>query len=196
MAILILLNKPFQVLPQFSDDQNRSTLAHYLSWPGVYPAGRLDYDSEGLMLLTDNGKLQQQISNPTFKLAKTYWVQVEGIPDDATLGLLRQGVALKEGRARPAKVSLLSPPEWLWPRTPPIRYRENETTQWLKMEITEGRNRQVRRMTAAIGHPTLRLIRSRIGNWSLGELAPGEWRQETVHLPASPRPRKSRPRRR
>lgn len=173
-ARLILLNKPFQVLSQFSNDTGKTTLAHYLSIPGIYPAGRLDYDSEGLLILTSLGKLQHLIAHPRNKLAKTYLVQVEGLPTNEQLEKLRSGVWLKDGMTRPAQVEAISPPE-VWPRVPPIRERKNIPTSWLKLTIREGRNRQVRRMTAAVGLPTLRLIRSQIGPWSLGTLAPGEW---------------------
>lgn len=183
MATLLLLNKPFQVMCQFTDVEARSTLADFVSVPNVYPAGRLDYDSEGLLLLTDNGRLQQQISHPAFKQPKTYWVQVEGKPDNAALEQLSRGPVLKDGPTRPAKVSCHDQPDWLWSRHPPIRQRKDDLTSWLRLEITEGRNRQVRRMTASIGHPTLRLIRTRIGSWSLADLAPGAWRQESVHMP-------------
>jgi 23S rRNA pseudouridine2457 synthase len=149
-------------------------LADYLSLPGVYPAGRLDYDSEGLLVLTDDGLLQHKISDPHFKLPKTYWVQVEGIPTAKALNQLRRGVELKDGLTKPARVSLMHEPT-IWPRTPPIRHRLNVPTAWLEITITEGRNRQVRRMTAAVGYPTLRLIRYSIGDWQLGSLQPGEW---------------------
>lgn len=183
MARLILLNKPFNTLSQFTDDQGRQTLAHCLSEKDVYPCGRLDYDSEGLLLLTDDGRLQQRVSHPRFKLGKTYWVQVEGTPDERALTALRQGVRLKDGMTRPCKAQIVSEPDWLWPRNPPIRQRVNDRTRWLMLEIREGRNRQVRRMTAAIGHPTLRLVRSQIGQWSLADLKPGEWTETRVNLP-------------
>lgn len=183
MATLLLLNKPFQVMSQFTDAEARATLADYIPIPNVYPAGRLDYDSEGLLLLTDDGQLQQKISHPAYKQPKTYWVQVEGRPDAADLKRLSNGPMLKDGPTRPARVSCHEQPEWLWSRHPPIRERKDDITCWLKLEITEGRNRQVRRMTAAIGHPTLRLIRTRIGAWSLADLGPGEWRQERIHMP-------------
>ncbi|MCW8884562.1 MAG: pseudouridine synthase [Motiliproteus sp.] len=183
MATIILLNKPFQVLSQFTDDSGRSTLAEYVDRKNVYAAGRLDYDSEGLLLLTDDGRLQQQIADPRFKLEKTYWVQVEGEISDQALEQLRQGVTLKDGPTRPAKIRRLTEPK-LWHRNPPIRQRANIATSWLELKIKEGRNRQVRRMTAEVGFPTLRLIRMAIGNWQLQKLQPGEWRSETVHLPA------------
>lgn len=195
MATLILLNKPFDVLSQFTDTNGRTTLADYLDLPGVYPAGRLDRDSEGLVLLTDDGKLQHWISSPHAKQPKYYWVQVEGQPQAAALHQLAAGIRLKDGMTAPAQARLVSPPA-VWARNPPIRYRAEQSTSWLELIIREGRNRQVRRMTAAIGHPTLRLIRHRIGPWSLGELKPGEWRREVVHLPAEAAPRKQPSRRR
>ncbi|WP_111643032.1 pseudouridine synthase [Marinimicrobium alkaliphilum] len=182
MAQLLLFNKPYGVLSQFTDAENRPTLGHYIRDSGFYPAGRLDQDSEGLLLLTDDGQLQHQIAHPMHKLAKTYWVQVEGIPDVRALAALRQGVSLKDGKTRPAQARLIAPPS-LWPRNPPIRERANIPTQWLSLTITEGRNRQVRRMTAAVGHPTLRLVRAQIGTWTLDGLAPGESRRQTLHLP-------------
>lgn len=184
MANLILFNKPFQVLSQFTDNEDRTTLARYLTQEGIYPAGRLDYDSEGLLLLTDEGQLQHQISHPKHKLPKTYWVQVEGTPSADKIKMLSQGVTLNDGPTLPAKIKAIDEPSGLWKRTPPIRERQNIPTQWLSITITEGRNRQVRRMTAAIGHPTLRLIRASIGNWTLDDLQPGEHRQETVHIAA------------
>ncbi len=177
MAKTILFNKPFRVLSQFSPSGDKATLADYIEVPGVYPAGRLDFDSEGLMVLTDDGKLQAQISNPRYKRFKSYLVQVEKIPDRKTLVILRRGVELKDGLTAPARASLVEEPDWLWPRVPPIRERCDIPTQWLKIEISEGRNRQVRRMTAALGHPTLRLVRVGIGDWLLDRLKPGEWRQ-------------------
>jgi 23S rRNA pseudouridine2457 synthase len=184
MANLILFNKPFQVLSQFTDNDDRSTLARYLTQEGVYPAGRLDYDSEGLLLLTDEGQLQHQISHPNHKLPKTYWAQVEGTPSAEKIKRLSQGVTLNDGPTLPAKIKAIDEPKGVWKRDPPIRERQNIPTQWLSITITEGRNRQVRRMTAAIGHPTLRLIRAAIGNWTLDDLQPGEYRQETVHIAA------------
>jgi 23S rRNA pseudouridine2457 synthase len=175
MSQLILFNKPFNVLCQFTDAAGRATLADYLSVPNVYPAGRLDYDSEGLVLLTDDGAWQQRIADPRHKMPKTYWAQVESVPGPAALAQLRKGVRLKDGLTRPAQAELIAPPQ-VWERTPPIRVRKNVPDSWLSLTITEGRNRQVRRMTAAVGHPTLRLIRVRIGPWELGELMPGEWR--------------------
>ena len=179
---IILFNKPFQVLCQFTDTSGRSTLADYIPLPDLYPAGRLDYDSEGLVLLTDAGWLQHLISHPKHKLTKVYWVQVEGIPDETALKHLRQGVDLKEGRTLPAGVRRIELPE-VWPRNPPIRMRKTVPDSWLEVAITEGKNRQVRRMTAVIGYPTLRLIRVAIGPWELGSLKPGEWRE--VEAPAS-----------
>ncbi|MCR6652331.1 MAG: pseudouridine synthase [Cellvibrionaceae bacterium] len=182
MPQLLVFNKPFNVLSQFTDSADRQTLSAYLpDFPGYYPAGRLDYDSEGLLLLTDNGTLQNRIAHPSNKMAKTYWAQVEGTPDSAALTHLAKGVQLKDGITAPAKATLISPPE-LWERNPPIRHRINVPTSWLELTITEGRNRQVRRMTAAAGFPTLRLVRVQIGPWCLDELQPGEHRLEQVHL--------------
>ena len=174
MARLLRFNKPFDVLTQFTDGAGRATLADYVPVRGVYPAGRLDRDSEGLLLLTDDGRLQAQIADPRHKLAKTYWVQVEGLPDETALAALRAGVILKDGPTRPAKAHRIDPPE-VWARVPPIRVRKTVPDCWLELTITEGRNRQVRRMTAAVGHPTLRLIRRAIGPWNLDGLAPGAW---------------------
>lgn len=171
---LLLLNKPFQVLTQFTDSQGRQTLGDYVNIPGVYPAGRLDYDSEGLLLLTNNGKLQARISNPQYKQSKTYLVQVEGTPSTEQLQQLRNGVILKDGPTLPAEVRAIAPPS-LWERNPPVRFRKTVPTHWLELTIREGRNRQVRRMTASVGLPTLRLVRTRIGSWSLGSLQPGQW---------------------
>lgn len=173
--MLLLFNKPFNVLSQFTDDAQRTTLRAFIDIPGIYPAGRLDYDSEGLLLLTDDGRLQQRIANPRHKLPKTYWVQVEGNIDEEALRKLRKGVLLNDGMTRPAEARALAPPD-LWPRNPPIRVRKSIPDSWLELTIHEGRNRQVRRMTAAVGFPTLRLVRVRIGNWELGELQPGESR--------------------
>lgn len=176
MTRLILFNKPYLVLCQFTDPDGRPTLADYIDVPEVYAAGRLDHDSEGLLALTDDGRLQQQIADPQHKLPKTYWAQVEGIPDAAALERLRRGVQLKDGMTRPAEAALLDEPPGLWPRTPPIRERKSIPTAWIELTLREGRNRQVRRMTAAVGFPSLRLIRARIGPWALGDLQPGEWR--------------------
>ena len=179
MAGVILLNKPYGVLSQFTDERHgepRPTLADFVDAPGFYPAGRLDFDSEGLMVLTDDGRLQARIANPRFKLAKTYLVQVEGEPPEEALAQLRRGVLLKDGPTLPAKVERIDDPA-LWPRNPPIRVRKSIPDSWLRLTIHEGRNRQVRRMTAAVGHPTLRLVRWAVGDWSLDGLAPGEWRR-------------------
>ena len=175
MARVLLFNKPFQVLSQFSPVTGKQTLADYIDVPGVYAAGRLDFDSEGLMLLTDDGALQARISNPRYRQAKIYLAQVEGIPESAAVQALSAGVKLKDGQTRPARVELVDEPDWLWPRNPPIRERKKIPTRWLRIEISEGRNRQVRRMTATIGHPTLRLVRIGIGAWTLNGLPPGEY---------------------
>ncbi|TGV08048.1 pseudouridine synthase [Alcaligenaceae bacterium 429] len=172
----MVLNKPYGVLTQFSDDQGRQTLADYVPVKEVYPAGRLDRDSEGLLLLTNDGRLQARIAEPRHKMSKTYWAQVEGAATEQQLQQLRQGVLLKDGMTQPAKAELLNDPE-LWPRNPPIRYRASIPTSWISLTISEGKNRQVRRMTAAVGLPTLRLVRVRIGEWQLDGLQPGEWRE-------------------
>ena len=176
MGRILLFNKPFRVLSQFSPDGDRKTLADYIDVPGVYAAGRLDYDSEGLMLLTDDGALQARISNPRYKMPKTYLAQVEGIPRQEALRQLARGVELKDGKTRPARVRGIDQPQWLWPREPPIRERRNIPTSWLELELREGRNRQVRRMTEAVGLPTLRLLRTAIGDWRLDGLEPGCYR--------------------
>jgi 23S rRNA pseudouridine2457 synthase len=174
---LILFNKPFNVLSQFTDEgSGKRTLKEYLPIPDVYPAGRLDYDSEGLLVLTDDGALQARISNPKHRLEKTYWVQVEGEPGGAAITALRNGVELKDGRTAPARARAIPQPDALWDRHPPIRVRKSIPDSWIELTIAEGRNRQVRRMTAAVGHPTLRLIRVRIGDWRLDGLKPGDWR--------------------
>jgi 23S rRNA pseudouridine2457 synthase len=178
---LILFNKPFDVLSQFTDSgsqgSTRQTLSDFIKVPKVYAAGRLDRDSEGLLLLTDDGKLQNKIASPKFKMEKTYWVQVEGTPSDADIKNLRRGVALKDGPTKPAKVERMTEPTGLWPRIPPVRFRKTVPDCWLSITISEGRNRQVRRMTAHIGAPTLRLIRYRIGDWSIEGLENGHWRE-------------------
>ncbi|MEV8467355.1 pseudouridine synthase [Fluviibacterium sp. DFM31] len=204
MARLILFNKPFGVLSQFTDasggDSPRQTLSDHIDLPGVYAAGRLDRDSEGLLLLTDDGALQAQISHPKHKMPKTYLVQVEGTPDPAAIAALCKGVDLKDGPTLPAQARLIPPPTNLWDRDPPIRVRKSVPERWIELTIREGRNRQVRRMTAAVGHPTLRLIRWQIGDWSLDGLAPGQWRELQVPAPArkpGPKPPRARtPRRR
>lgn len=188
MPKLILFNKPYQVISQFSEAGDKQTLAKYIDIPGVYPAGRLDYDSEGLLLLTDDGQLQHRIAHPKHKSPKTYWVQVEGIPSLTNLERLRKGIELKDGLTLPAKIKVIDEPE-LWERIPPIRQRANIPTTWLEITIKEGRNRQVRRMTAAIDHPTLRLVRTQIGQWSLKNIVPGEYQELEVEAP----PTKKRP---
>ena len=183
MPRLILFNKPYGVLSQFTDrgtETSRPTLSAYIDVPGVYPAGRLDRDSEGLLLLTDDGRLQAKIADPRFKLPKSYQVQVEGEADAAQLARLRAGVMLNDGQTLPADAEPIAPPE-LWPRDPPVRFRKSVPDSWIRLTIREGRNRQVRRMTAAVGLPTLRLVRWSVGEWTLEGLAPGEWRE--VNLP-------------
>lgn len=180
MSALLLVNKPFQVLTQFTSNEGRATLADLVDAPGLYPAGRLDYDSEGLVLLTDDGGLQARLSHPRWKVAKTYYAQVENVPNAQALAALRAGVTLNDGPTQPAQAELIDEPEGLWPRTPAIRYRKEIPTQWLALTIREGRNRQVRRMTAAVGHPTLRLIRWSVGPWTLEGLKPGESRQASA----------------
>lgn len=190
--MLVLFNKPYEVLCQFTDRAGRRTLADYVPVPGVYPAGRLDYDSEGLLLLTDDGALQARIADPRHGLPKTYWAQVEGVPDSDALARLRRGVPLKDGRTRPAMVRLIAEPTDLWPRNPPIRHRTAIPTAWLEICLREGRNRQVRRMTAAVGHPTLRLIRVAIGPYTISGLLPGQWREVAVPVRRSQGPRATR----
>lgn len=197
MPKLILFNKPYGVICQFSPSPPHQCLADHLSEKGIYPAGRLDTDSEGLLLLTDHGPLQARIADPQHKLPKTYWVQVEGSPDDAALDPLRHGVDLGDFKTLPAQVRVINEPVGLWLRDPPIRHRANIPTSWLEITIREGKNRQVRRMTAKVGFPTLRLIRAQIGSWTLGDLPPGQWREvdpaewkallpKTVHRPPKP----------
>ena len=181
MTNLILLNKPFQMMCQFTDTNDRRTLAELVKLPNFYPAGRLDFDSEGLVLLTNNGPLQNKIADPRHKLPKTYWVQVEGTPTSDALACLERGIELKDGLTKPAQVKRIEPPH-VWERVPPVRYRKAIPDQWLALTITEGKNRQVRRMTAAVGHPTLRLIRVAIGPWQLGDMQPGDQRYESVEV--------------
>jgi 23S rRNA pseudouridine2457 synthase len=177
MRTLILFNKPYGVLSQFKDSACRQVLADYIPVPEIYPAGRLDRDSEGLLVLTNDGKLQARIADPRYRMSKTYWVQLEGVPCEESLKRLQSGVELKDGFTQPAKAKLIDPPLQLWRRDPPVRFRQQLPTQWLEITLKEGRNRQVRRMTAAVGFPTLRLIRYRIGSWTLDGLASGEWRR-------------------
>ena len=183
--MIVLLNKPFDVLCQFTAEPGKATLKSFINIKNLYPSGRLDRDSEGLVLLTDEGHLQHLISHPRHKLDKRYWVQVEGLPGDQALNQLRQGVTLKDGITAPAKVRIIEAPQ-VWPRTPPIRYRAHIPTTWLELTLREGRNRQVRRMTAAVGYPTLRLIRVSIGPWSLEDLPPGEYRIAPLNLDKLP----------
>ena len=192
MSKLLLFNKPFHVLSQFTDSEARKTLSEFIQIKGIYPAGRLDYDSEGLLLLTDDGQLQAQISNPKYKLNKTYWAQVEGTATEAHCLELTKGVDLKDGPASAVACRLMQPPT-LWPRVPPIRERQNVSDSWIELIINEGRNRQVRRMTAAVGLPTLRLIRAAIGDWKVTDILPGEYRIESVDMPESKKSRPKRP---
>lgn len=173
--MLLLFNKPFRVLSQFTSESDKETLADYIDLPGIYCAGRLDYDSEGLLVLTDDGRLQQRIANPKYGKQKGYLVQVDGVPGETDIDRLRAGISLKDGKTAPARVRQIEAPE-LWERHPPVRFRKHIPTSWLDIVISEGRNRQVRRMTAHIGFPTLRLVRYRVGDWELGGLAPGEYR--------------------
>jgi 23S rRNA pseudouridine2457 synthase len=177
---LICFNKPYGVLSQFTPEGRWRGLKDFIDIPDVYVAGRLDADSEGLLLLTNDGPLQARISHPRHKMEKNYWVQVEGIPSEAALAALRQGVQLNDGPTRPALAHLMPEPQGIWPRHPPVRFRQAIPTQWIALTIAEGRNRQVRRMTAAVGHPTLRLIRAAIGPYVLADLAPGMWREAAV----------------
>jgi 23S rRNA pseudouridine2457 synthase len=180
MSRIVLLNKPYNVLSQFTDEKHtgtpRETLKAYVAETGVYPAGRLDRDSEGLLVLTDDGGLSHRLAHPRNKVTKTYWVQVEGEPSDQDLAPLRQGVELNDGLCLPARAALMDEPQILWPRNPPIRVRRNIPATWLSITIAQGRNRQVRRMCAAIDFPALRLIRYRVGSWTIDGLAPGVWR--------------------
>ena len=194
MSRLILLNKPYGVLCQFTDEAGRATLKDCVAVPGVYAAGRLDTDSEGLLLLTDDGPLQHRIADPRHKLPKTYLVQVEGEADEAALAQLRAGVDLGDFRTRPCAAKSVAEPDWLWPRDPPVRFRKSVPTSWLEIVLREGKNRQVRRMTAKVGLPTLRLIRVAIGPWRLDGLAPGQWREVAVQTlpPAKAAPPRQR----
>jgi len=176
MSQLILFNKPFGVICQFSSHEKHQSLAEYISIKNIYPAGRLDHDSEGLLLLTDDGKLQHKIANPKNKMKKTYWVQVDKEITEEAIQQLEKGVLLKDGKTKPAQARIIAEPEGLWERNPPVRFRKNIPTSWLELTISEGRNRQVRRMTAAVGFPTLRLVRCKIGEWALGALQPGEFK--------------------
>lgn len=186
MPKLILFNKPYGVLSQFRSEAGSVSLANFINMPGFYPAGRLDKDSEGLLLLTDNGQLQHHIAHPKYKEEKVYWVQLDGVPDKQSLKILSDGVMLKDGKTLPANAREIIEPK-IWPRDPPIRYRANIPTSWIELGIREGKNRQVRRMTAAVGFPTLRLIRYRIGQWTIDDIPPGKWKlvnvTDTIHSP-------------
>ncbi|MFK8047933.1 MAG: pseudouridine synthase [Halioglobus sp.] len=186
MASLILFNKPFGVLSQFSDSEGRPTLADFLDAPNYRVAGRLDFDSEGLLLLTNNGQLQQQIANPKYQKWKTYWVQVEGEPEAPQIDQLEAGLTLKDGPTLPARAKRIPEPASLWPRIPPVRFRKTVSDSWIELSIAEGRNRQVRRMTAAVNHPTLRLVRHQVADWNLGNLLPGEHLEIKVTTPSTP----------
>jgi 23S rRNA pseudouridine2457 synthase len=175
MQRIVLFNKPFDVLSQFSDSEGRSTLSDYINIPEVYPAGRLDRDSEGLLVLTNDNALKHKLTDPQHKVSKTYWVQVEGEPSEQDLQPLREGLELKDGLTRPAKAGVIDQPQALWPRTPPIRQRKHIQDSWISLSISEGRNRQVRRMCAAIGYPVLRLIRYRVGSWTIDGIANGDY---------------------
>lgn len=194
MPSVILLNKPYGVICQFSPSGKHRTLKDFVNVPAVYPAGRLDTDSEGLVVLTGNGALQHLITDPRHKLPKTYFVEVEGAPGDAALTRLQEGIQLTNYRALPAEVALAEPPDWLWPRVPPVRIRQAIPTSWLQLTLREGRNRQVRRMTAAAGFPTLRLIRHSVGPWTLADIAPGTWKtiESSISAPKGPVPELSK----
>jgi 23S rRNA pseudouridine2457 synthase len=197
MSRLILFNKPYGVLSQFTPEHGRRGLGDYVDLPGFYAAGRLDADSEGLLILTDDGRIQDWLAHPRFGKEKTYLVQVEGEPEEAALKMLEKGIDLGDFVTRPAKVRRIDVPDGLWPRDPPIRFRKSIPTSWLEIIITEGKNRQVRRMTAKVGYPTLRLIRWQVGEWTLDGLAPGGWTVEEINPPAPrPKPAHERPGRR
>jgi 23S rRNA pseudouridine2457 synthase len=184
MAQLILFNKPYGVICQFSPSGESATLKDYLPQRDIYPAGRLDADSEGMVVLTADGALQHRITDPRHKLPKTYFAEVEGMPTSTALQQLRSGIDLGGFKTLPAKVRVVATPDWLWPRVPPVRFRKHIPTTWLEITLQEGKNRQVRRMTAATGFPTLRLIRYRVGNWTVAGLKPGDWQEFSVDAPA------------